>query len=503
MTTIHAEWTKFRTVRGWVIATVAAVLVTVLLGVLAAMGSHMSCSNGPREVACPAVPVGPGGEAVDDKFTFMHRPLAGDGSVTARVASLTGIITYPPPNHDQIVRGVVPWAKAGLIIKDGTRPGAAYAAVMLTGAHGVRMQHGFTHDTAGRPISARWLRLARAGDTLTGYESADGTHWEQIGTAHLAGLPATVSVGLFTTSPGDLTLEKGGLGGSIAQVRFTQASAVFDHVGLGGATSGGAWKSDTVGHPGLEQTDWERYHRAAGAVEAGGTFTVTGSGDIAPLGSEGGLHLENTLTGTFTGLIVVIVVAVLFITAEYRRGLIRTTLIAVPRRARVLWAKAAVIGAVTFAAGLAAAGAAMLAGVPILHANGNFILPVSTLTGLRVAVGAAALFAVTAVFALGLGALFRRGVAAVAAAVVLLVLPHLLATTSVLPSAVAGWLLRLTPAAGFAIQQSIPKYSQVIADYSPQSGYYPLAPWAGFAVFCGWAALALGLAAVRLRRRDA
>ena len=43
----------------------------------------------------------------------------------------------------------------------------------------------------------------------------------------------------------------------------------------------------------------------------------------------------------------------MFITAEYRRGLIRTTLAASPRRGRVLAAKAIVIGAVTFAAGLA------------------------------------------------------------------------------------------------------------------------------------------------------
>jgi ABC-type transport system involved in multi-copper enzyme maturation permease subunit len=63
--------------------------------------------------------------------------------------------------------------------------------------------------------------------------------------------------------------------------------------------------------------------------------------------------------------------------------------------------------------------------------------------------------------------------------------------------------LRLTPAAAFAIQQSIPQYSQVSNLYTPSNGYYPLAPWAGFAVLCAWAALALGLAVFLLRRRDA
>ncbi len=84
---------------------------------------------------------------------------------------------------------------------------------------------------------------------------------------------------------------------------------------------------------------------------------MTGSGDIAPLMEGplgGGTPIEQTLVGIFVGLIAVVVVGALFITAEYRRGLIRTTFAASPRRGRVLAAKAVVIGAVTFVAGLAA-----------------------------------------------------------------------------------------------------------------------------------------------------
>jgi ABC-type transport system involved in multi-copper enzyme maturation permease subunit len=97
----------------------------------------------------------------------------------------------------------------------------------------------------------------------------------------------------------------------------------------------------------------------------------------------------------------------------------------------------------------------------------------------------------------------RRSAAAVTAVTVAMVLPYLLAVASVLPTGAAGWLLRLTPAAAFAIQQSLHQYPQVTALYTPVAGYYSLAPWAGFAVLCGYAALALGLAAVLLRRRDA
>ena len=53
------------------------------------------------------------------------------------------------------------------------------------------------------------------------------------------------------------------------------------------------------------------------------------------------------------------------------------------------------------------------------------------------------------------------------------------------------------------IQQSVPLYHQVTSVYSPAGGYYPLPPFVGFAVLCCWAAAALALAYVLLRRRDA
>ena len=74
---------------------------------------------------------------------------------------------------------------------------------------------------------------------------------------------------------------------------------------------------------------------------------------------------------------------------------------------------------------------------------------------------------------------------------------------AVLPPSAGNWLLRVTPAAGFAITEYVPAYAQVSNDYTPQHGYYPLAPWAGLAVLCAWAVAALWLAAVLLRRRDA
>jgi ABC-type transport system involved in multi-copper enzyme maturation permease subunit len=427
----------------------------------------------------------------------VHQPLAGTGIITVRVSSLTG----QSGSH----AGLQPWSKAGIIIKAGTRPGSAYAAMMVTASHGVRMQYDYTRDIAGPPgaVSAafpRWLRLTRSGDTVTGYESPDGTTWTKVGTAHLAGLPATVQAGLFVASPASSKSTSQSISGSSAAGGIGLATAIFDHVSLPARQHGGTWTGDDVGgHAGNDAAPGIGFH------QAGGTFTVTGSGDIAPASADGnGTPVEQTLLGVFGGLIAVIVVAAMFMTAEYRRGLIRITLTASPRRGQVLAAKGVVIGSVTFIAGLAGSAAAVLVGERLLRSNGNYILPVSMLTEIRVIAGTAALLAVSAVLALALGAILRSSAAAITAAIAAIVLPYLLANTlAVLPAGAADWVLRVTPAAGFAIQQTLVQYPQVSASYTPGNGYYPLAPWAGFAVLCGYAVLALGLAVILIRRRDA
>jgi ABC-type transport system involved in multi-copper enzyme maturation permease subunit len=194
----------------------------------------------------------------------------------------------------------------------------------------------------------------------------------------------------------------------------------------------------------------------------------------------------------------------MYMTAEYRRGLIRTTLAASPRRGRVLAAKAIVLAAVTFVTGLVATAIVIPVGEHLLKENGNPIAPMPALTEARIMLGTAALLAVAAVLALAVGTLLRRSAGAVTVVIVGIVLPYLLAVlTGVLPTGAEEWLARVTPAAAFAIQQNTPQYAQVSANYTPANGYYPLAPWAGFAVLCAWAALALILATFALRRRDA
>jgi len=514
--TLRAEWVKFRTVRGWVVGMIVAVLAIVALGV--GPSSQGSCgTHGPASDCTQTL--GPGGEAVTDSFYFAHQPLDGNGSITVRMTSLTGQIPDFSGNGagnggPQTRSGLVPWAKAGIIIKASTSQGSAYAAMMVTGAHGVRMQYDYTGDAPGlagavSAASPRWLRLTRSGDALTGYDSADGTHWIKVAAVTLAGLPTAVQGGLFATSPPYWQASGGGTsvsGGSSA------ATGVFDHVSRRGgwagtasantASANTAWVGTAIGDAGGP---------AAGSPgsfgRADGRFTVSGSGDIAPSvsGAAGlGVTITQTLIGVFAGLIAVAVVGAMFMTAEYRRGLIRVTLAANPRRGQVLAAKAVVIAAVTFAAGLVSSTIVVTLGQRLLREHGVYVWPASTLTQLRVIVGTAAVLAVAAVIALAIGTILRRSAGAVAAVIVLIVLPYLLTvTTPLLPTGPTDWLARVTPAAAFAVQQTLIAYPQVSNVYVPSAGYYPLSPWAGLAVLCAWAAAALALAAYLLHRRDA
>jgi ABC-type transport system involved in multi-copper enzyme maturation permease subunit len=507
---LRAEWTKFRTIRGWLLAAFGAAVLIVLFGYLGTFRHQSGLCTGPSLGSCqaaqPHVPIGPGGEAVTDTYYFVHRNLTGDGSITVRVGSLTGRVQGGNGNSASVADMVgtsgplQPWAKAGLILSASPKAGSAYAAVMLTGAHGVRLQYDYTGDIAGPELSgssARWLRLTRSGAMVTGYESADATTWIRVGSVHLAHLPQNVQAGLFVTSPPTspaqqaLAPDAGG--------KATGATATFTKPVLAGTWLSGAWTARNVGADGQVPT-----LSSVGYRRSGPGFEITGSGDIAPaIGLPAAYTDKNALTGVFIGLIVLIVLGVTFITSEYRRGLIHTTLTATPDRRRVLIAKALVIATVAFVAGTAASAVSIPLGNHILRTNGNYVYPAATLTQLRVMIGTGALVALAAVLAVALGTVLRRGAAAVTATIVLIVLPYMLAFAAALPAGVSAWLLRITPAAGFAIQQTLPQYHQVASLYTPAEGFYPLAPGAGLAVLAAYTLAALLLANRVLRTRDA
>ena len=195
---------------------------------------------------------------------------------------------------------------------------------------------------------------------------------------------------------------------------------------------------------------------------------------------------DQSLTGLNFSQLAIGVLGVLFITGEYGTGMIRSTLGAVPRRTPVLWAKALLFATVTLVLMEISAFVAFLGGQAALGSHGTTLAAAGAL---RATVGTGLYLTVVAVLGVALGFIIRSTAGGIAALFgVLLVLPGVL---SILPE---SWQTTIGP--------YLPSNAgAALYDLHPESA--SLSPWTGFAVFCGYAAIALIAAALVLKRRDA
>ena len=193
-----------------------------------------------------------------------------------------------------------------------------------------------------------------------------------------------------------------------------------------------------------------------------------------------------SLGGVYLAQLAIGVLGVLVITGEYATGMIRATLSAVPRRLPVLWAKAGVYAAVTLVLMLISAFVAFSGGQALLGAHSTTL---SAPHVLRAVIGVALYLTVVGLLAVGLGFILRNTAGGIATLFgLLLVLP---AIVHVLPS---NWAANISP--------YLPSEAgSALFTLNPDPGM--LAPWVGFGVFCAYAAAAIGIGAVLLRRRDA
>jgi hypothetical protein len=152
-----------------------------------------------------------------DAFHFVYRPLAGDGTIVAEVASIVGSQA---------------WTKMGVMIRASTSASAAHAFMLVSRGKGLAFQRrtangaSSTHTSGGAGTAPRWVKLTRAGTTITAYASIDGQAWTRVGSDTFA-MPADVLVGIAAHSHDTTRL----------------ATAVFDHVVVSGAAA----------RPGLER----------------------------------------------------------------------------------------------------------------------------------------------------------------------------------------------------------------------------------------------------------
>ena len=135
---------------------------------------------------------GNGISGTSDQFRFAYQTLGGNGSITARVIS---------------EQDTSPLTMAGVMIRNDLTAGTAEGLMVLTPGEGALFQSrltasGGSASTATAGLSASyWVRLVRAGNSFTGFISADGVHWTNAGSSTIA-MGNTVDVGLAVTSSG-------------------------------------------------------------------------------------------------------------------------------------------------------------------------------------------------------------------------------------------------------------------------------------------------------------
>ncbi|MEF3306229.1 Ig-like domain-containing protein [Paenibacillus sp. GYB003] len=125
---------------------------------------------------------GSGNWRENDSFHFAYRKLEGEGEIVARIDRITDVA----PNN-----------RAGVMMRESLEPGAREAMMALSVRGEAYVAVFYDRDAVGAPLAETppiaglhtpyWVKLVRAGDTLSGYISADGASWRLVSSAALTG----------------------------------------------------------------------------------------------------------------------------------------------------------------------------------------------------------------------------------------------------------------------------------------------------------------------------
>jgi ABC-2 type transport system permease protein len=200
--------------------------------------------------------------------------------------------------------------------------------------------------------------------------------------------------------------------------------------------------------------------------------------------------VRGSMFGLIFGQLVIAVIGAMVITGEYGTGMIRTSLTAQPRRMVTLAAKLSVFIVVAFATGLVSSFASFFIGQHFFS-QVNIGVGLGAPNALRAVIGGALFLTVAGLLAFGLGSILRHTAGAITAAVGILFLTFIL--YQFLPDDWAADAQRWIPFfAGSGVWTTMT---------SPEEHVF--GPWVEFAIFTGYAILALVIGAITFRRRDA
>jgi regulation of enolase protein 1 (concanavalin A-like superfamily) len=156
-----------------------------------------------------------------DEFRFAYKTLSGNGSITAKVDSLT--------RSDA-------WSKAGVMIRESLEAGSKHASVVVTPDNNCSQQYrnatggaSASTDWSGTAVKAPyWVRVTRTGSMFKTETSPDGKTWKAQGADQNITMVSNVYIGLAVTSHN---------GSAYSTAEFSNVTS----------TGTGAWQNVSVG----------------------------------------------------------------------------------------------------------------------------------------------------------------------------------------------------------------------------------------------------------------
>lgn len=257
------------------------------------------------------------------------------------------------------------------------------------------------------------------------------------------------------------------------------------------ATFGDVLRSEWTKLRSVRSTFWALTATVVLGIGLGTAISAAAAHGYAKSSASGKLSWDPTalsLDGMGVATLAIAVLGVLCISSEYSSGMIRTSLIAVPKRGRVLAAKSLVFAGVTFVVGEVTSFTAFFVGQALISGHA----PHAALGDpgvARAVVGAGLALTALAVLSVAAGAFLRHPAAAIACMIaVLLVLPGI---AQALPDSWRNPVTEFWPTLAVGDLTSV------------HHAAHTLQPWPGFGVMCLFVAIVYAIAWTLLDRRDA
>ena len=150
---------------------------------------------------------GAGITGTTDGMHFVYQPLAGDGTIIARVVSVQGVagVMIRETLDADSTEGITTYQAPYFFFYDRPSTGASLA-----------------YQSAAYETLPAWVELVRSGNTISTYYSPDGINWAQNGSSQTVTMPQNVYIGLAVSSGSNSNL----------------ATATFDNVSISAPGSG-------------------------------------------------------------------------------------------------------------------------------------------------------------------------------------------------------------------------------------------------------------------------